>query len=194
MIKKYYKKIKRLAIPATSLSIILPFLLNVSTFTVGAETILTINTDNKQPATVNERESSGIQNPDSGIFILNSDASLMKYSTAHETFNKIMGGKCKELDLGGKWIANNKIEKIVSDKEHKIIYCIGSKAFRLAQKYGKDKNIIFSLAINWQRFKPGKNTYGISNELNPAMKLMMYKYIFPEIKNIGIIYSKKYSK
>ncbi len=135
----------------------------------------------------------GVSAQNTEILILNSDASLIKYSTAQETFNKAMGGKCKDVDLGNKWEKSN-IKNIVEDKNHGIIYCIGSKAFRMAQKYGKNKNIIFSLAINWERFKVGKNTYGVSNELNPAMKLMMYKYIFPDVKSIGVIYSKKYSK
>lgn len=143
-----------------------------------------------------EKESSvasGVKR-DNGVLILNGNSLLRKYSIARDAFNDSMGVKCEEIDLRSNWLSNDEVEKFISDKKHKILYCIGSKAFRVANEFGKNRPIIFSLAINWQRFKPGKNTYGVSNELGAEMQLMMFRYIFPKVKNLGIIYSKEYSK
>lgn len=37
-------------------------------------------------------------------------------------------------------------------------------------------------------------TYGISNELPPGMQLTLYRYFFPDISRIGILYNQKYNK
>ena len=40
----------------------------------------------------------------------------------------------------------------------------------------------------------GKNTYGVSVELLPSMQLTLYRYFFPGINKIGVVYSKDYNK
>ncbi len=128
------------------------------------------------------------------ILILNSDATLLKYSNARDSFISAMGADFMELDLGSKWFDLKNVEKTIKSDEADTIYCIGTEALRLAQQFARKQSIVFSSAINWQRFDLSKNTYGISNELNPAMQLLMYKYIFPEVKNLGVIYSKTFTK
>ena len=39
-----------------------------------------------------------------------------------------------------------------------------------------------------------QKTYDVSNELNPEMQITLYRYIFPDLKKIGVLYSSKYNK
>ena len=38
-----------------------------------------------------------------------------------------------------------------------------------------------------------EKSYGIAQELPAGMQLMMYRYLFPEIKKIGVLYSKQFN-
>ncbi len=128
------------------------------------------------------------------VLILNSDVSINKYSLANSEFKSKVSNLIGEIDLGSKWLDEKDIKNRILEIDPDIIYCIGSKAYQTAYKVGKDKNTIFSLVINWHRLPVGKNTYGISNELPQSMQLTMYRYFFPDINKIGVLYSKDYNK
>lgn len=128
------------------------------------------------------------------VLILNSDRSIYKYSLAHTEFKTKTSNITSEIDLGSKWVDESTVKKDILGIDPDVIYCIGSKAYMLAHKLVKDKNIIFSSAINWQRLPSGKNTYGISNELPQGMHLTTYRYFFPDIDKIGVLYSSAYNK
>ncbi|MBT3368158.1 MAG: hypothetical protein HN416_13480, partial [Nitrospina sp.] len=64
----------------------------------------------------------------------------------------------------------------------------------LANKFISDRKIVFSSILNWRRLPMAQKTYGISNELNPEMQITLYRYIFPDLKRIGVLYSRKYNK
>ncbi len=76
------------------------------------------------------------------------------------------------------------------DEYPDITYCVGSKAYLTAKKYVGDKYIVFSSVLNWLRIPMTPNTYGISNELHEDMQLMLFRYIFPDIGKIGMIYGR----
>ncbi len=128
------------------------------------------------------------------VIILNSDMSIYKYSLAHTEFKSKMTRQTCEIDLGSKWTDETKIANMIYEEDPKVIYSIGSKAYILAHKLAKDKKLIFALVINWRRFPMDENTYGITSELPQDMQLMMYRYLFPEINKIGVLYSKAYHK
>jgi putative ABC transport system substrate-binding protein len=131
---------------------------------------------------------------DKGVIILNSDMSIYKYSLAQSELKSRITHLKGEIDLGSKWIDEKKIKKIILDVNPDIIYCIGSKAYQMAYKLARKKNIVFSLVINWRRHPIGKNTYGISNEPLQGTQLMMCRYFFQDVRKIGILYSNTYNK
>ncbi len=128
------------------------------------------------------------------IVILNSDMSISKYYLAHAEFKSKITNLEAEVDLGSKWIDEKGIKKMIRKIDPDIIYCVGSYAYQTAYKFARKKNLVFSLVINWRRLPMGKNTYGISNELYQGMQLMMYRYFFPDVNNIGVVYNKVYNK
>ncbi len=131
---------------------------------------------------------------DKGVIVLNSDASIYKYSLAQSELKSKITNLKGEIDLGSKWIDERKIKKMILDINPSVICCIGSKAYQMGYKLAEKKNIVFSLVINWRRHPKDKNTYGISNELLQGAQLMMYRYFFQDVSNIGILYSNKYNK
>lgn len=128
------------------------------------------------------------------ILVLNSDASVEKYKEPQKEFNKTISYPVKDIDLGDKkWKASD-VEELIYDEDPELIYCIGTKAYLIANKYAEKKAIVFSSIINWRRLPLTEKTYGVSNEFRAGMEMMWFRYIFPDVKKIGVLYSKKYTK
>jgi putative tryptophan/tyrosine transport system substrate-binding protein len=128
------------------------------------------------------------------IMVINSNAAVDKYKTAQEEFTKSISTPVVELDLGNKKLKLREIEEFLYDEYPDLVYCIGTKAYLLANKFISDRNIVFSSILNWHRLPLSQKTYGVSNELNPEMQITLFRYLFPEIKRIGVLYSYKYNR
>ncbi len=123
------------------------------------------------------------------ILLINSNASVEKYMTVQEEFEKSASSPVQNVSL-----ENDKtdIKKLLVYNPD-LVYCIGTKAYSFANQYFNQKYIVFSSIINWLRLPLSDKTYGVSNELHTRMPLMMFRYIFPEIKKIGMLYSEQYT-
>ena len=128
------------------------------------------------------------------IMVINSNATVDKYKIAQEEFTKSIPTPVMELDLGDKKVKLQEIEDFLYDEYPDLVYCIGTKAYLLANKFISERNIVFSSIINWHRLPLATKTYGVSSEFNPEMQLTLYRYLFPGLKKIGILYSNKYNK
>ncbi|KPA09650.1 ABC transporter substrate binding protein [Candidatus Magnetomorum sp. HK-1] len=131
------------------------------------------------------------------VLILNTRKGVAKYDTVIQHFRQNISYPIEEHSLLSPRISSKKLQSICSKKEFKLIYCVGSKACKESFKYSKNKKIIFSSLINWQRVllphKPD-NIFGVSNEFNSEMMLTLFRLFVPDINDIGIIYSDKYNK
>lgn len=128
------------------------------------------------------------------ILVLNSDAAVTKYQISQAEFQKIVAFPVKAIDLGDKkWDAQS-VEELLYDENPDLVYCLGTKAYLIANKYVKDAPIVFSSIINWLRLPLTEKTYGVSNELPIGMEIMLFHYVFPEVRKIGVLYSKKYTE
>jgi len=128
------------------------------------------------------------------IMVINSNAAVDKYKIAQEEFTKTISTPVVEINLGDRKWKIGEIEDLLYDEYPDLVYCIGTKAYLLANKFISDRNIVFSSIINWRRLSLSKKTYGVSNELNPEMQITLYRYMFPGVKRIGVLYSEKYNK
>ncbi|MBT3376923.1 MAG: hypothetical protein HN742_08675 [Lentisphaerae bacterium] len=128
------------------------------------------------------------------LLIVNSDVSVRKYLVAQTAFKETVGGDVSLVDLGGKNTDRNSLSETITSQQPDAVYCIGSKAYLTTYSLTKDARIVVSSAINWERFPIGPRTHGVANELPSGMQLTMFRYVFPEIKTIGLIYSKKFQK
>ncbi len=132
----------------------------------------------------------------SQIVVLNSDNSIAKYHSVSREFNTIMEQhniRLVNIDLAESSIKDTRIYELINQKETKVVYCIGSKAYGLAQKAHANKHIIFSSVINWSRFPVKDGSTGISSELGPAHEISLIKYFFPDVRKFGILYDESYN-
>ena len=128
------------------------------------------------------------------IMVINSNAAVDKYRIAQEEFTKTISTPVVEMDLGDKKLKLGEIEDFLYDEYPDLVYCIGTKAYLLASKFISERNIVFSSILNWHRLPLSQKTYGVSGELNPEMQITLYRYIFPGLNRIGVLYSPKYNK
>ncbi len=128
------------------------------------------------------------------VLIINSNASVKKYSQMQSAFKAQCPEQTTEIDIGSKWLDEKVAEKAIRNANPDLIICIGSKAYLLAGMVSKNTPTIFSLGINWQRFPLTDKTYVVASEPRPIMELTSYRYFFPEIKKVGVIYSKDHNK
>ena len=125
------------------------------------------------------------------VIVLSSDRSIRKYAEAEKGFTHQLTTSPKIYNLKKE---SNAVGNVVRD-EPSLIYAIGSNAFASVQKnVGGDTNVVFSSVINWKRFPLHKNIYGIAAEVPIGYQLTMFRYIFPKVKKIGVLYSKKYNQ
>lgn len=127
------------------------------------------------------------------IILLNSDTSVVKYNEAQEAFKKTFTLPVQEVNLAEKKWKISEIEDMLYDEYPDIVYCIGSKAYLVANKYVSEKDIVFSSIINWHRLPLIEKSYGVSNELHTGMQITLFRYVFPDVKKIGVLYSGQYN-
>jgi len=123
------------------------------------------------------------------ILLINSNASVEKYMTVQKEFEKSSSNPVQNVSLESD---KTDIKKLLAYNPD-LVYCIGTKAYSFANQYFNQKYIVFSSIINWLRLPLSDKTYGVSNELHTRMPLMMFRYIFPDIKKIGMLYSEQYT-
>jgi putative ABC transport system substrate-binding protein len=128
------------------------------------------------------------------ILVITSDASVEKYREPQEEFKQMIAQPVLEVNLGDKKWDISEIEELFYDEDPDVIYCIGTKAYLIANKYANKKPIVFSSIINWLRLPITDKTYGVSNELHAGMELTLFRYLFPQMKTIGVLYSKQYTE
>jgi putative ABC transport system substrate-binding protein len=88
----------------------------------------------------------------------------------------------------------NRIGKKIDSADPELIYTIGTKAYLLGNRLAPEKIIVFSSIINWQRLAITPKSFGVSNELHAGMEIMIFRMLFPALKNIGVLYSEEYSR
>lgn len=129
------------------------------------------------------------------IMLINSDSSVDKYKEVEEAFREAAPNPVVEIDLGDEKWDSRSIETLLYDESPELTYCIGTKAYQTASRYVGGKSIIiFSSVLNWLRMPLTSETYGVSNELHVEMQLALFRYIFPDIRKIGMLYSRQYTE
>lgn len=129
----------------------------------------------------------------SRILLINSNAAVSKYAIVQNEFINNVNGQVLKVDLAGREMDEDELAKVVA-YDPDLVFCIGAKAYSFAYKTFRHKYLVFSSIINWLRIPRTDKTYGVSNELHTRMQIFMFRSIFPKVKKIGIIYSKRFSR
>ncbi|WP_051906518.1 ABC transporter substrate-binding protein [Methylomarinum vadi] len=126
------------------------------------------------------------------LLIVNSDLSVQKYALMQEVFQAHNHYSATVINLADD--SPDKASALIQDRRYQIIYTIGTKAYLLAREAAADKNIVFSSVMNWRRLPLTEKSYGIAQELPAMMQLMMFRYLFPDLSKIGVLYSKQFNE
>jgi putative ABC transport system substrate-binding protein len=134
------------------------------------------------------------QTPATKVLVVNSDSGVEKYNTALQSFRESFGGTVTELNLAG--LNDSAAERAIRTEAPTAIYAIGAKASVAAGRAIQGRPLVISSVINWHRL-PVANAAGthiIANELPSGTQLTMFRYFFPQVKRIGVLYSKDFNR
>lgn len=125
------------------------------------------------------------------ILILNSNGKVTRYASIEKEIKvNITAFPYQVINLRGK-PADKTALLDIRNYDPDVIICIGSKALLLVNRQFPEKKRVFSSVVNWRRFPMDKNTFGVSNDLHIGMQVTMFRYLFPELQKIGVLYSKR---
>lgn len=125
--------------------------------------------------------------------ILNSNSSIEVYKNNESSFLESYKGKTESINLASpKWSNLDKVKSHIYDVYPELIYCIGTKAYLVANKFAPERKIVYSSTINCHDLPQNKNAYGIASRLHPGMELMTLRMLFPSFKKIAMFYSRKH--
>ncbi len=122
------------------------------------------------------------------VLVINSNSGVKKYAEAEKAFAQAFGKPFKTLDVTT--MPGSKVKRFLHDEYPDIVYAIGAKAYQYANEYLPEKEIYFSSIVDWKRLSPRGKRYGVSNELNGGMQLMLAKAVFSRISTVGVVYSR----
>ena len=128
------------------------------------------------------------------LLILNSDGSIGKYRQNQMEFTATAGLTTVEIDLNRQQLDVAGLQQLLNQQQPELIYTVGSKAYLLARQAKASQPIIFSSVINYRRLPLDQSSFGISGELPPAMQLTLFRHLFPQLQNIGVLYSGQYNE
>jgi putative ABC transport system substrate-binding protein len=136
----------------------------------------------------------GADSPPAKILVVNSDGRVEKYNTAQKSFRDSFEHPVKELDLSG--LSEQAAERAIRSESPTAVYTIGVKAAAAAGRSVPGKPMVVSSVINWHRLPSAKdpNTHVIANELPSAAQLTMFRYFFPRIRRVGVLYSRDFNR
>jgi len=124
------------------------------------------------------------------ILLVNTNNSIERYRIAQTAFiETLKGSSVNTIDLGEDNQPVDTLQDLLNEQDYDAIYCIGAKALGTIDYIDPEAPVIFSSVLNWRRFSTQPNYYGVASEVAPEAQLAWFKYFFPEIKKIGVLYS-----
>jgi putative tryptophan/tyrosine transport system substrate-binding protein len=134
------------------------------------------------------------QAPTNRVVVVNSDAAIGKYTAAQKAFEGSLDVPVTTINLAG--MSDRAAQRAVRAASPSAVYAIGSRAYSVSQASVHRKPVVMSSVINWRRLSgaESKDTHVIANELPSEMQLTLFRYFFPDIKRIGVLYSTRYNR
>jgi putative tryptophan/tyrosine transport system substrate-binding protein len=94
----------------------------------------------------------------------------------------------------------DRMDEIFS-RDPALIFALGAKAAYIAKletlkRKRQDVPVVFAMVLNWERYellRGSNNVAGIATDIDPGTQFANLAMFAPEVKKIGVIYSKKHS-
>ncbi|MDY6921471.1 MAG: ABC transporter substrate binding protein [Pseudomonadota bacterium] len=124
------------------------------------------------------------------VLVINSNQSIPRYQTAETGFKSTLRRtRMVSVDLGDDQQPTETLQDLLNQEPYAVIYCIGAKALGSIEYLAPDTPVVYSSVLSWRRFQHQPGYFGISSEVAPAAQLAWFKYFFPAIQRIGVMYS-----
>jgi putative ABC transport system substrate-binding protein len=109
-------------------------------------------------------------------------------------FKKSFAGVFEENNLFGLEDRSRALGKTLSENPPRLMVVIGDLAAKTAKQYCANCPIVYAAVSSPDGIKlSGPNIHGISNLPNPSKLVENIRIVFPEVKNVGMIYQPRYA-
>ncbi|MCP4352878.1 MAG: hypothetical protein GY795_46090 [Desulfobacterales bacterium] len=121
------------------------------------------------------------------------------YTRPAEVFMKEINMPVEIFNLHGDFKKHKKVMAEILSKKPSLIFASGAKA-AYAAKVGtqsrQDIPVVFAKVLNWKKYKlrGQKNMAGVATLVAPGTQFANMTTVAPEVKRVGVIYSRTHSK
>lgn len=133
------------------------------------------------------------------VAILLSDTESI-YHRPVQSFRAAIPMETREFNLRDNIRRAPQLKREILDDPPTLIFALGAKAAFAAKLWTKERQdipVLFAMVLNYQKYHlldGQSNITGISSEVNPGNQFLNLTLFAPQIRRIGVIYSKEYSR
>ena len=166
----------------------------LSAVVVSCASTANLSTTSKLNSTIsNSTTTSGIPQK-TRILLVNTNRSIERYRIAEASFTtslkrSLTANTIDSIDLEQNPNPIDTLQDLLNAQHYDAVYTIGAKALGSIDYIDPDIPIIFSSVLNWRRFDAQENYYGIASEVASEAQFAWFKYFFPKVKRVGVLYS-----
>ncbi|UZE96036.1 ABC transporter substrate-binding protein [Alkalimarinus alittae] len=139
-------------------------------------------------------DATGVKN----ILVINTNHSLERYRVSQAAFIETLKLTAADntravstIDLDMDNTPVETLQDVLNQRHYDAVYCIGAKALGSVDYIDPNTQVVFSSVLNWRRFVDQPRYSGIASDPATEAQLTWFKYFFPDIKTIGVLYSAK---
>ena len=137
-------------------------------------------------------DGTGVKN----ILVINTNQTLERYKVSQESFIETLKLTAADntraistIDLSMDNTPIETLQDVLNQRHFDAIYCIGAKALGSIDYIDPDTQVVFSSVLSWRHFIEQPNYFGVASETAHEAQLTWFKYFFPELRTIGVLYS-----
>jgi putative ABC transport system substrate-binding protein len=124
------------------------------------------------------------------VLVVNTNSEVDRYQRAAAAFTASLSGvETVPLDLTGEANPVDILQDLMNARKFDAVYCIGAKALGSVDYIDRGIPVVYSSVLNWRQFAGQPNYFGVASEVAPEAQLAWFKYFFPELRKVGVLYS-----
>jgi ABC-type uncharacterized transport system substrate-binding protein len=123
------------------------------------------------------------------VLLLNSDQGIARYQAAQQAFHATINEEVVTVDLADQRNPAGHVQDLLNQNRFALVYCIGAKSLGIIDDINPAAPVVYSSVLNWRRFADLQRYHGIASEVPAATQLALLRYLFPEVRRIGVFHS-----
>jgi putative ABC transport system substrate-binding protein len=124
------------------------------------------------------------------ILLINSNQAIPRYKIAETAFvNTLPGSSIHIINLEDDRRPIDTLLDSLKQQPYDAIYAIGAKALGSVDYIEPPIPVVYNSVLSWRQFQSRTHYFGVASEIGPQAQLTWFKYFFPEITKVGVLYS-----